>query len=201
MSLVTMPEQSTQEVRPMQYPTLSQVEESLKLFAEEIGEAMDSPFRASMVARHGGKAPVYSIVIRCVDQEPIRKKLAEVLNRKFSMGGTSLALDASEAQVISEYQRKPAQQVALASPQALKPTEERDAIDSAAATNESTADSFSASAPRCANEARGTRSAPFFLRPHGQLLWRSIDSINTSWTRAMLRAQTQLRSFATGTVE
>jgi hypothetical protein len=115
MSLVTMPEQSTQEVRPMQYPTPSQVEQSLKLFAEELGDTADSPFCVAMVARHGGKAPVYSVVIRCMDQQPIRKKLSEVLNRRFSLGGTSLALDASEAQVISQYQRNPAQQVALAS--------------------------------------------------------------------------------------
>ena len=201
MSLVTMPEQSTQEVEPMQYPTLNQVEESLKLLAEEIGEAMDSPFRVSMVARHGGKAPVYSIVIRCVDQEPIRKKLAEVLNRKFSMGGTSLALDANEAQVISQYQRKPAQQVALASRQLLKPIEETGEVASAAATSESTATPFSPPQLRHANEPRATRPAQFFLRPHGQPFWRSIVSISAPWTRAMLRAQTQLRIFATGAVE
>jgi hypothetical protein len=87
----------------MQYPTPSEVEQSLKLFAEEIGDTTDSPFRVAMVARHGGKAPVYSVVIRGVDQEPIRKKLAEVLNRRFSLGGTSLALDANEAQIISQY--------------------------------------------------------------------------------------------------
>ena len=87
----------------MQYPTPSEVEQSLKLFAEEMGDTTDSPFRVAMVARHGGKAPVYSIVIRGVDQEPIRKKLAEVLNRRFSLGGTSLALDANEAQIISQY--------------------------------------------------------------------------------------------------
>jgi hypothetical protein len=70
-----------------------------------------------------------------VDQEPIRKKLAEVLNRRFSLGGTSLALNAGEAQVISQHQRKRAQQVALASPQPLKPIEETDAIASPAAPN------------------------------------------------------------------
>ena len=87
----------------MQYPTPSEVERALKFFAEEIGDTTDSPFRVAMVARHGGKAPVYSVVIRGVDQEPIRKKLAEVLNRRFSLGGTSLALDANEAQIISQY--------------------------------------------------------------------------------------------------
>jgi hypothetical protein len=86
----------------MQYPTPSEVEQSLKLFAEEIGDTTESPFCVAMVARHGGKAPVYSVVIRGVEQEPIRKKLAEVLNRRFSLGGTSLALDANEAQVYSD---------------------------------------------------------------------------------------------------
>jgi len=92
----------------MQYPTPSEVERSLKLFAEEVGDMTEAPFRVDMVERNGGQPPVYSVMIRCAEKGPIRKKLADVLNRKFSLGGTSLALDAREAQVISQYQRKPA---------------------------------------------------------------------------------------------
>ena len=91
----------------MQYPTPSEVERSLKLFAEEMGDTTDAAFRVYMVARYGGKPPVYTVMIRCAEKEPIRKKLGEVLNRKFSLGATSLALNASEAQVILQYQRKP----------------------------------------------------------------------------------------------
>jgi hypothetical protein len=46
-------------------------------------------------------------MIRCAEKGPIRTKLSEVLNRKFSLGATSLALNANEAQVILQYQRKP----------------------------------------------------------------------------------------------
>lgn len=90
----------------MQYPTSMEVENCLKIFATEVGDTMDSPFRVDMVARYGGKPPVYSVVIRLAEKEPIRRKLGEVLNRKFSLGGTSFALDASEAEVILQYQKK-----------------------------------------------------------------------------------------------
>ena len=61
-----------------------------------------------MVARYGGKPPVYTVIIRCAEKEAIREKLAQVLNRRFSLGATSFALDASEAQAILQYQRNPA---------------------------------------------------------------------------------------------
>ena len=91
----------------MQYPTPNEVERSLKLFAEEIGDTTDAPTRVDMVARYGGKPPVYTVMIRCAEKEPIRKNLGEMLNRKFSLGGTSLALNASEGLVILQYQQKP----------------------------------------------------------------------------------------------
>jgi hypothetical protein len=78
----------------------------LKDVASEVGDTTDSPFRVDLVARYGGKPPLYTVVIRSADKEPIRRKLAQMLNRKFSLGGTSFALDASEAQVILDYQKK-----------------------------------------------------------------------------------------------
>ena len=90
----------------MQYPSPDAVQQSLELFAEDIGDSTHTPFRVDMVVRYGGKPPVYTVIIRCAEKEPIREKLAQVLNRKFSLGATSLALDASEAQVILHYQRK-----------------------------------------------------------------------------------------------
>ena len=59
-----------------------------------------------MVARYGGKPPLYTVVIRSAEKEPIRRKLAELLNRKFSLGGASFALDVREAEVILKYHRK-----------------------------------------------------------------------------------------------
>ena len=90
----------------MQYPTSIEVENCLKGVASEIGDTTDAPFRVDLVARYGGKPPLYTVVIRSAEKEPIRRKLAEMLNRKFSLGGTSFALDASEAQVILQYQKK-----------------------------------------------------------------------------------------------
>ena len=91
----------------MQYPAPNEVERSLKLFAEELGDTTDAPFRVDMVARYGGKPPVYTVTIRCAEKEPIRSKLGQVLNRSFSLGGSSFALNASEAQVILQYRQKP----------------------------------------------------------------------------------------------
>jgi hypothetical protein len=90
----------------MEYPTPNEVERSLEIFANEIGDMTDSPFRVDMVARYGGKPPLYTVIIRSADKEPIRRKLADVLDRKFSLGGTSFALNAREAQAILEYQQK-----------------------------------------------------------------------------------------------
>jgi hypothetical protein len=91
----------------MEYPTPSEVEQSLQRFAKEIGDTTDSPFRVDVVARYGGKPPVYAVTIRCAEKEPIRRKLSQVLNRSFSLGGNSFALNVSEAQSILQYQRKP----------------------------------------------------------------------------------------------
>src|SRR5689334_7524491 len=100
MRLVKTPERRAQETKSMQFPTASDVEQSLKRFAEDIGDTTESPFRVDVVARYGGKPPVYTVIIRCAERQPIREKLAQVLNRKFSLGTTSFALDASEAQAI-----------------------------------------------------------------------------------------------------
>ena len=92
----------------MQYPAPDAIQQSLKRFAEDVGDSTEAPFRVDMVARYGGKPPVYTVIIRCAEKEAIREKLAHVLNRKFSLGATSFALDASEAQAILQYQRNPA---------------------------------------------------------------------------------------------
>jgi hypothetical protein len=92
----------------MQYPAPDAVQQSLKRFAEDVGDTTETPFRVDMVARYGGKPPVYTVIIRCAERQPIREKLAQVLNRKFSLGATSFALDAVEAQAILQYQRKSA---------------------------------------------------------------------------------------------
>ena len=89
----------------MQYPTATEIESCLKMFAREAGDTSEAPFRVDMVARYGGKPPVYTVMMRSAEKESIRRKLAEVLKRPFSMGGTSFALMASEAQTILDYRQ------------------------------------------------------------------------------------------------
>jgi hypothetical protein len=90
----------------MQYPTSTEIENCLKGVATEVGDTTEAPFRVDVVAQYGGKPPLYTVVMRSAEKEPIRKKLAQMLNRKFSLGGTSFALDVSEAQVILQYQKE-----------------------------------------------------------------------------------------------
>jgi hypothetical protein len=90
----------------MQYPTCNEVEDCLKGVALDIGDRTESPFRVDVVAQYGGRPPVYTVVIRSAEKEPLRRKLSEVLDRKFSLGGTSFALDASEAQTLLQYQKQ-----------------------------------------------------------------------------------------------
>jgi len=87
----------------MQYPTPNEVQLSLKRIAEEIGDTTESPFRVDVVARYGGKPPLYTVVIRCAEKEPIRQKLSQVLSRSFSLGGSSFALTASEARRVLQH--------------------------------------------------------------------------------------------------
>ena len=105
MKLVKTPERRSQETDAVQYPTPSEVEQSLKRFAEEIGDTTESPFRVDVVARYGGKPPMYTVVIRCAEKEPIRQKLSRVLNRPFSLGGSSFALSAGEAQRVLQFSK------------------------------------------------------------------------------------------------
>jgi hypothetical protein len=88
----------------MQYPTITEVENCLKSLVSEVGDTMDAPFRVDMVARYGGKPPLYTVFIRAADKEPIRQRLSQVLDRKFSLGATSFALNATEAKAILQYQ-------------------------------------------------------------------------------------------------
>ena len=53
-----------------QYPQAAALEESLKHLAIEVGDATAKPFRVDMVRVHGGKPPIYCVVIRSSAKEP-----------------------------------------------------------------------------------------------------------------------------------
>jgi hypothetical protein len=65
----------------MEYPQPSAVEERLKQFAIEVGDATLQPFRVDLVRVHGGKPPIYCVVIRSFAKEPLRQRLEQLLNR------------------------------------------------------------------------------------------------------------------------
>ncbi len=83
-----------------QYPQASTLEERLKLLAIELGDATPKPFRVDLVRVHGGKPPIYSVVIRSSAKEPLRKRLEHLLNRSLTCGISSFMLKAEEAQRI-----------------------------------------------------------------------------------------------------
>jgi hypothetical protein len=80
-----------------QYPQAAALEESLKDLAIEVGDATAKPFRVDMVRVHGGKPPIYCVVIRSRAKEPLRQRLEQLLNRRLTCGSTSFMLKADEA--------------------------------------------------------------------------------------------------------
>jgi hypothetical protein len=89
-----------------QYPQASVLEECLKQLAIEIGDVTPKPFRVDVVRVHGGKPPIYSVVIRSPTKEPLRKKLEQLLNRQLTCGISSFMLKADEAaSIVSGAQR------------------------------------------------------------------------------------------------
>jgi hypothetical protein len=83
-----------------QYPQAAALEESLKHLAIEVGDATAKPFRVDLVRVHGGKPPIYCVVIRSRAKEPLRQRLEQLLNRRPTCGSTSFMLKADEAERI-----------------------------------------------------------------------------------------------------
>jgi len=83
-----------------QYPQASALEESLKHLAAELGDATARPFRVDMIRVHGGKPPVYCVVIRSKAKEPLRQRLEKLLNRRLTCGSSSFMLKLDEAERI-----------------------------------------------------------------------------------------------------
>jgi hypothetical protein len=79
------------------YPSKTEVEECLKTLAVETGDATAQPFRVDLVPLHGGKPPMYAVVILSASKEPLRQKLSSILSRGFSLGVSSFMLTGNEA--------------------------------------------------------------------------------------------------------
>jgi hypothetical protein len=83
-----------------QYPQAFALEESLKHLAIELGDGTAKPFRVDMIRLHGGKPPIYCVVILSSAKEPLRQGLEQLLNRRLTCGSTSFMLKADEAERI-----------------------------------------------------------------------------------------------------
>jgi hypothetical protein len=85
------------------YPDPSEIEKCLFRIAAEVSDATPLPVRVTMMSVHGGKPPLYALVLRSRDKAPMRQKLEQVLNRKLSLGTTSFSLKADEATLLINY--------------------------------------------------------------------------------------------------
>jgi hypothetical protein len=80
-----------------QYPQATALEQRLQQLAAEIGDATPKAFRIDMVRVHGGKPPVYSLVILSYAKEPLRRMLEQLLERPLTCGVSSFMIRADEA--------------------------------------------------------------------------------------------------------
>jgi hypothetical protein len=82
----------------MEYPQAAAVEARLTQVAIELGDATPQPFRVDQVRVHGGKPPVYSVVIRSSAKALLRQRLEQLLDRKLTCGISSFMLQGYEAE-------------------------------------------------------------------------------------------------------
>ena len=82
------------------YPHAVTLETCLRDLAFDLGDATIKPFRVDMIRVHGGKPPVYCVVIRSSAKEPLRQRLEQLLNRRLTCGSSSFMLKAAEAELI-----------------------------------------------------------------------------------------------------
>jgi hypothetical protein len=82
----------------MQYPQAVAVEARLEQVAAELGDSTARPFRVDLVRVHGGKPPVYSVVIRSSAKAVLRCRLEQLLDRKLTCGISSFMLQAHEVE-------------------------------------------------------------------------------------------------------
>jgi len=83
-----------------QYPQAFALEECLKHLAIDLGDATAKPFRVDMIRVHGGKPPVYCVVMRSSAKEPLRQRIEQLLNRRLTCGISSFMLKVDEAEQI-----------------------------------------------------------------------------------------------------
>ncbi len=79
------------------FPQASTLEDCLTRLAAGIGDKAPNPIGVNMLRVHGGKPPIYLVVIRSPSKEPLRQRLERLLNRQLAFGVSSFMLRADEA--------------------------------------------------------------------------------------------------------
>jgi hypothetical protein len=81
----------------MEYPSKSSVRLALTRLAEEIGDDTLHPFRVDLLKIHGGRPPLYTVVVLSPKRMLLCDRLGTVLGRSFSAGVRSFLLSVPEA--------------------------------------------------------------------------------------------------------
>jgi hypothetical protein len=88
---------------PLPYPTQAEIQSCLKQVAQELGDPSPTPFRVDLLPVHGGKPPIYTVVMLSAEKAPVRDRIGQILSRSFAMGASSFTLRGDEAAVLVEY--------------------------------------------------------------------------------------------------
>ncbi len=87
-----------------EYPTSDELLACLSNLAGVADTALQKPFRVDMIRTHG-KPPMYSVMIKAVEKERLRTRIAQIIPRHFALGATSFMLTTSEAESLVKHGR------------------------------------------------------------------------------------------------
>jgi hypothetical protein len=85
-----------------QYPTAAELLACLSSLAGVAETEIKKPFRVDMIRTHG-KPPMYSVMIKTVEKDPLRTRIGQILVRPFALGATSFMLSSSEAESLIKH--------------------------------------------------------------------------------------------------
>jgi hypothetical protein len=85
-----------------EYPTSDELLACLYTLAGVAETEMQKPFRVDMIRTHG-KPPMYSVVIRAAEREPILTRIGQIIHRSFALGASSFMLTSSETEALLKH--------------------------------------------------------------------------------------------------
>ncbi len=85
-----------------EYPTSDELLACLYTLAGVAETEMQKPFRVDMIRTHG-KPPMYSVVIRAAEKEPLLTRIGQIIHRSFALGASSFMLTSIEAESLLKH--------------------------------------------------------------------------------------------------